>query len=81
MAGKTKGANSLGAQREDPSSDRSSDPGSDPCSDPGLNPGSDPGSDPSSDPGFILSLSRIWPFLFLRLNYFFRTANSNCSRR
>ena len=41
MAGKTKGANSLGAQREDPGSD----------------PGSDPSSDPGSDPGFILSLS------------------------
>ena len=81
MAGKTKGANSLGAQREDPSSDRSSDPGSDPGLNPGSDPGSDPSSDPGSDPGFILSLSRIWPFLFLRLNYFFRTSNSNYSRR
>ena len=42
MAGKTEGANSLGAQREDPGSD----------------PGSDSGSDPGSDPGFILSLSQ-----------------------
>ena len=57
MAGKTKVADSLGAQREDPSSDRSSDPGSDPVSDPGSDPGLDPSSDPGSDPGFILSLS------------------------
>ena len=46
MAGKTKGANILGAQREDPSLD------------PGSNPGTDPGTDPGLDPGFILSLSR-----------------------
>ena len=56
MAGKTKGANSLGAQRDDPSSD------------PGSDPGSDPSSDPSSDPGFILSLSRACPVKLLIMN-------------